>query len=220
MALLVLGGLTIIGLISSVAALWRSNRSLDFSRDYLNHFRALLNSQTQGPPRGLSSHYTLFDEDEHEWLVKRMGRMQRELGPANRLVNYRPAYSNFVYSSYELLGNTLRKVKISDAHPHELLWCDDVILAHLGELEEERRAAALRLINPLAWLVRGVRTIVTLPLNLAYLSGLMEYGEYSRAAGSKITGFLAFVLTAGASIVTIVLGWEQFTEIVRGLLGG
>ena len=208
----------IIGLISSAAALWRSNQSLNFTRDYLNHFRALLNSRTPGPPRGLSSRYTLFDEGEHEWLVKRLGRMQRELGPANQLVAYRPAYSNVFYPNYELLGNTLRKVKISDAHPHELEWCNDVMLAHLGDVEEEYKAAALRLINPVAWLVRGVRVIVTLPLNLAHLSGLIEYGAYTRAAGSRIVGLITFVLTAGASIVTIALGWERFMEIVRGVL--
>jgi hypothetical protein len=212
-ALLILLALVLIGFVSTIWDLIVGIQDLLFTHDYRDRYRQLLNGMSQ-KKRGVG-----FDPELYEWLMERVDRMQVELGIIGIMEHYRPPFENFAYKQYPILVNTLPQIRgRGGAHPNDLSMCDDLMTRHIGRARQKIRSELLRLINPLALLAEGTKFVVTLPLLLAYYSGLLKYGTYARASGSRFTGFIIFVLTAGASIVTIVVGWDKFVEIVRGLL--
>jgi hypothetical protein len=90
----------------------------------------------------------------------------------------------------------------------------------LGELDKMTSEANIRLINPFAWLQEGVRFVVTLPIRLAYWSGLITYARYSEASSSTIVKILIFfvqLIGLVASIIQIWQAWEPLKNLYSQL---
>jgi hypothetical protein len=213
--LLVLVTLLVIGAARTLLS-WRHVKGrLAFTNEYLRRYKRLLESYV---PRGPNAR---LDEAEYDWLVARMNRMQRELGVRGVAPSYKPPYVNIVYSNYAMLTNTLPQIGVGKAHHHDYMWCQDVLLAHAGDLEHAEREHFKRLFNPLIWLTEGSRAIIQLPLWIARQSGLLGGTRYARAAESRATSILTFVLALAtflASLVTIILGWDEVIATLRKLL--
>ena len=147
--------------------------------------------------------------------------MQRELGGRGVAASYKPPSLNIAYPNYAMLTNTLPQLGVGKAHHHDYMWCRDALLAHAGDLEHEEREGFKRLFNPLIWLTEGSRAVVQLPLWMARQSGLLGSTRYARAADSRLTRVLAFVLAFAAfaaSLVEIIAGWAEVMAALRKLL--
>jgi hypothetical protein len=213
--LLVLAALLVIGAARTLLSWRRVRGRLKFTNEYLSRYKKLLESYI---PRGPNA---TLDEAEYDWLTARVNRMQRELGGRGVAASYKPPSLNIAYPNYAMLTNTLPQLGVGKAHHHDYMWCRDALLAHAGDLEHEEREGFKRLFNPLIWLTEGSRAVVQLPLWMARQSGLLGSTRYARAADSRLTRVLAFVLAFAAfaaSLVEIIAGWAEVMAALRKLL--
>jgi hypothetical protein len=76
--------------------------------------------------------------------------------------------------------------------------------------------------NPLVWFREGVRALLLWPVQLLESLGLGSGSRTASLARSSafqtISGAVA-VISFVASVIEILLGWEQTVDAVRGLLG-
>ena len=78
-----------------------------------------------------------------------------------------------------------------------------------------------RIKNPLVWFREGVKIILLLPLSILNQLGLFSNKFYYKLKSSlffKITSSLIAIIGFVSSIVTIVLGWNKFYQIIKSIL--
>lgn len=169
------------------------------------------------------------DTASYSWLTQRAPAMQRQLGATGIMTAYRPPAANFQYTNYPILLNMLPELRkaFADSYVLERLASEygatlqEVMLRHLGDIDQYDTKLAKKLRNPFIWLREGVRTTLAFPLYLLQWFGLTSESVTSTVTGNIIFRFLsslAVVIGFIGSIVTIVLGWEQFTSMVNQFL--
>jgi len=95
---------------------------------------------------------------------------------------------------------------------------DDALIRFLGSLDETAKAAARRLLNPIAWFMEGVERILALPFYILSWFGLMQPASATRA---EHHGFFRALASLAAIIVvafiasTVVFGEQQTNTITR-----
>jgi hypothetical protein len=158
-----------------------------------------------------------FDSVAYEWLLKKSGPMQNELG-ALGLIAYRPAFQNYVVQSYQVLFNTIPEIRAGTAHETMVATCDDCLLRYLGFVEDIHTEVLRRLRNPLLWLRDGARLIVSLPFTVLKWLGVLPAALVSRISESFVLKFISGLIAAIgllASAIQITTGWTAFEEWIR-----
>lgn len=161
-----------------------------------------------------------FDAQVYTWLTMNVVQMQSALGWLGR-ISYRPPFSNFMHQDYPALMNTLSEIGAGTAHPTMISCCQDILLRHLGVLEEGRKAAQREVRNPIVWLREGVRLVLMLPLFVLNWVGVMSASAVARVSSNsafRLASGVITLLSALSSVVTITLGWEAFLGIMRKFL--
>lgn len=188
----------------------RTFKNIEFANQYSDQLLKFVNSNGQ-------------EFEIYEWLIRKSQRMQVQLGSRGILALYRPAYSATQHKNYAVLPNMLTELRnaytFSDPDlPNKIaINIGEIILAHVGRLDDVLDELRSQIKNPFIWFREGVRTILAFPALL-----LVWVGIIGARSAQRVTNNLLFKLLAGiitiiglfASIMTIILGWDAFLDVL------
>ncbi len=200
-----------VGLVRIVQRVRETNLRLSFTKKYYNNFGEFCDKFINSE----------FDQDIYFWLTHRINKMQQELGPDGIAAYYRRPYADHAYNNYPLLINLLPLLRTGRAHREEMGTCMEMMIRHMGVLEDVLDAHKKKLRNPFIWLIEGVNFIVTLPLRIAYWTGLFKYQGFEKATNSFIVHLISFLVTVIgllSSIVTFFVEWETISRLLLAWL--
>lgn len=195
------------GFILCLLDVHRVGNRLTFASEFLTRFLRLTKAWSSGS----------FEKEDYVWLTQRVSQVQDDMGSFG-LASYRPPFANYMIHNYLIIPNTLSEMRTGEAHENTVFFCQDALLRYSGALEKLVRQARRQLLNPFVWYRETARFLVTLPLRVAVWLGLAEYPFLRRIAGSwpvRALAALAALLGLLASVMTVVLGWERFSAMVR-----
>lgn len=210
MLLSILFGISAIGLITIIMDKIHLHNRLAFCEEYAHKFSEFCSAVGKGN----------FDSDGYIWLTSNVGKIQDELGSDGIVYHYRPPFANYVYTRYQLLVNTLPQIRTGQADRDTIAACQDSLIRHFGYLNRIDETYINRVRNPLMWLREGITFIITFPIRLAYWFGLFQYSFLIKIGNSffiRLISFIVSVIGLVSSIVTILLGWENFLKLLKSL---
>lgn len=99
--------------------------------------------------------------------------------------------------------------------------CTDSMEKHIGRIGRIRDTELKRMWNPVFCFGRGIRRILSLPLDILFWLGILDAktnrafkgNTISRLLG-KVATFIGFV----SSVMSIILGWNEFARIISEIL--
>jgi hypothetical protein len=191
------------------------------NRDFTDEFLSKL-------MRYVNSHGSSVED--YDWMIHRSNKMQDKLGHAGIYESYRPPYQNIVFRNYPIILNMLPDLRnalndrgLSDSelasqYAHALR---EALIRHIGEAEDRINYFVDEIMNPLKWFREGVKEVVSIPVYLLSILGILGDSLASRMLSSTLfrvlSGIVALISFLSA-VVTISLGWEQFSEKIITLL--
>lgn len=207
--ILVTLGLIVIGLIKEVRTIRRVIKDIDFLSQYNksyveymdNYFGKSINSSEE---RKL-----------HVKLISEAPKAQRLLMDAG-LIDYQPAFAGYYIKNYPVLINTLQSLR-NPITTEEFSWVNSILIMQISRYEELYENIKSNILNPVILLREGVQFLVTLPISLLYWTGLIKYSTQYKLSNNFFIKFISFlILLIGfiSSIFTIILGWEQFKNLI------
>ena len=208
--LIVLLGVAVAGLVRLGARLagWKKKRR--FAETFLARFRSL-------------AHGDEFDQEIYEWLVARSASMQERLGVLG-LAAYQATspYDLTSMPADPLILNTLPELRGGYPRPDRVAKCEEAMMRYLGLLDEERAGFTRHFVNPIIWLGEGVRTALLLPFLMLQWLGLFKESLINRLDRSVVFNLLSglvAVVGLAASVMIVILGWDQFTDLTQTWVG-
>lgn len=205
LSLLGLGSREILGRLSIIV------KKMEFANRYSNQLLKFVDSNGQ-------------DFEVFEWLIRKSHKMQIQLGSKGILAFYRPAYSTGQYQNYPVLPNMLTELRdaytFSDPElPNKLaIIIYEIILGHVGKLDDVLEELRSQIKNPVIWFREGIRTILAFPALLLVWLGLIGARFAQRVTNNLLFKILAGIVAAiglFASVMTIILGWSAFLDVIR-----
>ncbi|MDY3618457.1 hypothetical protein [Agathobaculum sp.] len=211
-----------IGFVLKLLQLKNYKVRIDFCVDYQEKFIDLINTYT--------SSYRV-DNALYNELTGKAVRMQRELGP-DGLIDMIDNLKGIKVSNYQALLNFLPEIRdfsfwqdnsvMQQRFMSSAQTCDDMFTRHVGQLndlwEQERR----HLFNPFSCFADGIRWILWLPSNILLWCGFITEATGRKLQYNWLVKALTFIITIiglVSSIVTIIIGWEQFYGMITGWIG-
>lgn len=161
----------------------------------------------------------------HE-LMKDSNKIQRELGSDGIISMYRDQLAGFQTRNYPIFLNFFNEFRFylrdralfCDRINLLVGNCDEALLKHIGTLEEAINIGKKRILNPIFCFSNGISFIVSLPVKVFEWCGIINNVASSRVLESKVLFIiekLVTIICLLSSIITIVVGWEQFVSIVE-----
>jgi hypothetical protein len=123
--------------------------------------------------------------------------------------------------NYAILVNTVQSLRNPGGLTEEFNWVNTILMMQIARNEELYESIKSNILNPFILLREGVQFFVTLPISLLYWTGIIQYSTQNRLSNNivvKFINFLIIVIGLVSAIVTIVLGWEPFKELVKELI--
>lgn len=201
----------IIGLIRVVIRYRNHNEDIKFASTYLENYQKFINKISQDQ----------LDHELYYLLIRQTDKIQKQIGLFG-IVDYKPPFSRRVIQNYQLIVNTLPEIRTGMAHPADMASIEDILIRYLGSEEEQNSVYYRNLFNPFIWLREGVRFILILPFLILEWAGVIseESSNTINEGGffSFISGIIA-IIGFIATIVGLVVDWEQFVQTVKRLLG-
>ncbi|MDF1611111.1 hypothetical protein, partial [Stygiobacter electus] len=162
-------------------------------------------------------------DEDYVWLTLRAERMQNQLGSSG-VMNYKMAGSLKFISNYPIILNFLPEIRneFSDGYINKsnfeftINTVRDTLLRHIGFIEDTKKDYDKQIVNSLAWFRNGVLLIVLFPIKILNQFGLLSNLSYSKVKSSKIFKILASLISIigfVSSIMSIILGWNEFIKI-------
>lgn len=167
--------------------------------------------------------------EKYNMVMGNVCKIQEELGMDGVIAQFSDPLKGIQINNYQLFMNimpeirtTLFNMSIMDNMDGRITYligaCKDAIIRHIGNLEREIEQERKELWNPITCMGEGIRWIVGLPVDILQWAGL-----YSASGSRNIKGSIIFktisnlIILIGliGSIVTIVLGWDEFWEIIN-----
>ena len=161
-----------------------------------------------------------FDHESYRWLTKNGIKMQAELGSLG-VISYKPAFSNYYIQNYQPVLNTIPELRTGNAHRSDLMTLDDMLVRHIGRLDNRLEQSLSELKNPIFWLRDGIGFIVALPISMLGWFGIVGNSFVRSVKGSflfKLLSFLIALVGLIASLITIFLGWSEFLSLLDNLI--
>lgn len=197
--ILIVVGLILIGFIKNFMRLLNLSKDIDFLGHYTENYVKYCNNYLGKDIRS---------EEENKLYI----RLLSDAPKAQTLLTVAG------YINYISLINTvqlLRNPPSFGRDDFETLYNNLVMqVSRINELGVNTRKETL---NPFILLREGVQFFVTLPISLLYWTGLIKYSTQYKLSNNffiKFINFLIILIGFVSAIFTIVLGWEQFKEIL------
>lgn len=214
----ILIGIIIIGFISKVVELSTIVKRIEFTSNYREKLVKFIN-------KIISEHF--FDQSIYCELTSDVKAMQYELGEDGVFAYMKDELKGVAGRNYQLLINFLPETRemvnirnnsiLAERYNKSIHDCDDMFIRHLGTLEHYQQNIRKGLFNPFSSFAEGTKTIILLPIIILSWFGFISTEKTDRAKENAIVKMLnAFVAILGfaATIITIVVGWNDFWDIV------
>lgn len=167
------------------------------------------------------------DDAAYTELMRRVTRMQAEMGSHGMMAMFRPAFANVAYKNYAILPNMLPEYRhyagdwaLRGQASQYASVIRDALLRYSGTLDEVASDVRVELRNPIIWFRNGVRAIVAAPFALLRSLGIISEARETDLTSSVVlkvgSGILALI-TLVAGLVQIATGWETSVAFVRTL---
>ena len=189
----------LIGFIKNVIRLINLNKNIEFLGQYTENYVKYCNSYLGERIRS---------DEENRLYIKLISDSPK----AQRLL-IDMGYINYIPLIYTV--QTLRNPPSYEKGDFEMLYNNLIMqVGRFKELWEQTRKESF---NPVILLREGVQFFVTLPISLLYWTGLMKYSTQYKLSNNFFFKFISGIIVFFgfvSSVFTIVLGWEQFKEIL------
>lgn len=209
--------LLVVGLLTLRKRLTGIYDKQNFAEEFRNRFIGYCNSRGE-------------DREAYTWLTLNSPRMQREMGSYGTYEAFQPPAANYMIKNYQIITNMIPEIRryinlnnesmgtmFASTIDSYIKNVDEALLRYIGVLTEREEQEKTKVLNPLIWLRTGVEQILSTPLLIFMWFGLVGVSAVYRLQNSIVFKFLALItaiigLLSGA--MTIILGWEQFSEII------
>ena len=207
----------IIGFSTKMVDLSTIVKRLEFTSNYREKFVKFINKIVSE---------NIFDQNLYHELTSDVKAMQYELGEDGVFAYMKDQLKGVAGNNYQLLINFLPETRemvninnsiLAERYNKSIHDCDDMFIRHLGTLENQRKNIRKGLFNPFSSFAEGTRTIILLPIILLSWFGFISNEKTYRAKENAIVKLLNAVVTIlgfSATIITIVVGWNDFWDIV------
>lgn len=208
----------IIGFIARLMNAASLSERRDFTKTFQNTFIELVNSffKTGRMPNDLYSK-CMHDVDA----------IQAELGYDGVIASYVDHLHGIKGQNYQLFVNIIPEIREAEGMVDNSIMmervsqligtCNDALLRHVGNLDRELNKERKGIFNPFICFREGIRFIIGLPVLILYWSGIISSRTIGAARVSVIFKLISSVITIIgfiSSIITILLGWNEVSEIV------
>lgn len=215
-------GIIVIGFISKFLELIRISTRIEFTRDYRDKFVKFVNEIVSQQN---------FNQALYFELTTKVKEMQGELGDDGIYAYMKDNLQGVVIKDYQLLINFLPETKeildnlddltLIKRYDKSVRDCDDMFIRHLGTLESEINLIRKSAFNPFSLFAEGTRTIILSPFLLLSWFGFISIEKTYKARKNPAFAIFHFIITILSfigTIITIVVGWNDFWEIVYNFL--
>ncbi len=210
--------IALIGWLQLIYKLRRVNQKEKYALEYLNKFKKYVESQGK-------------DNEAYGWMIYESVKMQRQLGILGIMLNYKPPGANYMHKNYQVLINMLPELHrtfnsdllvISKLVSDYIQVLQEMLVRHLGVLNEEKKDIKSEILNPFKTFRSGIQFILLLPVYIVNWFGLATESFLWRLSRNTLfklfSGFVAIVGFISA-VLGLVVGWKDFITIIRSILG-
>lgn len=169
------------------------------------------------------------DDNAYVWLTKNSNSVQNLVG-VQGYMDFQPPFQNYLIKNMPVILNCLPLLRqefetftFSDGRRANeyTRFLQETVLRYLGVADEEQKALRTQLLNPVIWLREGTQQALSIPVRALQWVGLISAITVSRAIHSELFRIVAGIVALigfAASVMTLVLGWPEFKEILAPLL--
>ena len=167
------------------------------------------------------------DQKTYSWLVQMSPQFQLEMGFYGVIPNFYHQPSRTSISNYQIIINgisELRRMFDNQDLPNDKVVLRDFglsliesILRHRGELLSDLSVIEKGLKNPIIWLTQGISWVLLLIPYFLNQIGLISEAKFSSLEKSpllKIISGVVSLMELTGTIMTIIMGWDAFVEII------
>lgn len=207
--------LMLIGFIKNFMRLFSLAKNIDFLAQYRKNYVEYCNNYIG---KGIRS------EEENRLYIRLLSdapKAQMLLMDAG-FVDYKLAGTWSYLTNYQILINTVQTLRNPPSFGGEeygMLY--NILVMQVSRLNELHENTRKETFNPIILLREGVQFFTTLPISLLYWTGLIKYTTQYKLSNNIVIKFFNFVIIFigfVSAIFTIVLGWEQFKELLKSFL--
>ncbi len=167
------------------------------------------------------------DHKTYSWLVQMSHQFQLEMGFYGVIPNFYHQPSRTSIKDYQIIINgipELRRMFDNQDYPNDKVALRDFglvliesILRHRGYLLSDLTTIEKNLKNPIVWLTQGISWVLLLIPSFFKQIGLISKAKFSsfeeRPLLKLISGVVSLIELTG-TVMTIIMGWDAFTEII------
>lgn len=213
--ILMVVGLVITGFIANVINIRTCSNNYNFLVEYRDKFSKFISDLLNK---------NKYSNKDYEWLMSNSGKVQIILGDAG-IISYKDISG--YYPNYQIVINFMNEVMslfskgLIGTESEKITWCHNAFLRKMGIYDEYIKKEIKRTFNPLYDLTSGIKVILGIPLDILYSIGLISSKNLTKIKDNvlfKILGGIISLLTFLSTIMSIVLGWNDFVNLIKGIL--
>ncbi len=213
--ILMVVGLVITGFIANVINIRTCSNNYNFLVEYRDKFSKFISDLLNK---------NKYSNKDYEWLMSNSDKVQIILGDAG-IISYKDISG--YYPNYQIVINFMNEVMslfskgLIGTESEKITWCHNAFLRKMGIYDEYIKKEIKRTFNPLYDLTSGIKVILGIPLDILYSIGLISSKNLTKIKDNvlfKILGGIISLLTFLSTIMSIVLGWNDFVNLIKGIL--
>jgi hypothetical protein len=167
------------------------------------------------------------DQKTYSWLVQMSHQFQLEMGFYGVIPFFYHQLSRTSIPNYQIIINgipELRRMFDNQDYPSDKsalrdfgLSLTESILRHRGELLSDLNVIEKGLKNPIIWLTQGISWVLLLFPSFLEQIGLLSEAKLSRFKKRPLLKFVSGIVSLmelTGTIMTIIMGWDAFVEII------
>ena len=168
-----------------------------------------------------------FSYQTFEYLNSKSCIIQEIIGSFGIAANYKPAYSNYFISNYDIIVNEVNNLLNYHSNRYQkgisdsLIMIDSSLSKYIGYAQNKKDKLSKNLLNPFVWIREGIRAIVTFPIFFMYWTGIIEYSHYNKIQNNilfKVIGVIIGTLGFIETLMAIVTGYQPFMNIIKSII--
>lgn len=214
----VVATLTVTGHVIKRKRIASYNKRAEYTADFNNTFFDFVNEVFT--TRRMNS-------EKYNAVIVEVDKIQEELGMDGVLNEFVDPLKGIQCRNYQLFMNIMPEIRtalsgmgysVMDERINQLMGlCEDTLRRHIGNLDRAMEHEKKGQRNPVTCMGEGIRWIVGLPVDVLQWAGLYSAGRSRKIKASIIFKAMSnLIVFTGliSSVVTIVLGWDEFLEII------
>lgn len=213
--ILIVIALIIIGFVANVLKIRKCSDDYNFLVEYRDKFSKFVSDLLNK---------NKYSNKDYEWLMSNSDKIQGILGSVG-IISYsdRRGY----YSNYQIVINFMNEILslvskgLIEIESDKITWCHNAFLRKMGIYDDYIKKEIKRTFNPLYDLTSGIKVILGVPLDILYSIGLIPSTKLTQIKENilfKITSGVISLLTFLSTIMSIILGWNDFIKLIKGFL--